>query len=52
MIDESIHKHPPKKFADKDQEVFVILVEACGTKQNVHGIGVFVLERQIVQNNV
>jgi len=48
MIDESIHKHPPKKFADKDQEVFVILVEACGTKKNVHDTEVFVLKRYIV----
>ena len=48
MINEGINNHPLKMFGDKDQEVVVILVEACGTKQNVHGIEVFVLKRYVV----
>jgi hypothetical protein len=48
MINKSINNRPLKKFGDKDQEVVVILVEACGTKQNVHGIEVFILKRYIM----
>ena len=48
MINEGINNHPLKNIGDKDQEVVVILVEACGTKQNVHGIEVFVLKRYIM----
>jgi hypothetical protein len=48
MVNKSIHNHPLKKFGDKDQEVVAILVGACGTKQNAHGTGVFVLKRYIV----
>jgi hypothetical protein len=48
MINEGINKHPLKRFEDKDQEVVEILVEACGTKQNVHGIEVFILKRYIM----
>jgi hypothetical protein len=48
VINEGINNHPLKKFGDKDQKVVVIHVEACGTKQNVHGIEVFVLKRYIV----
>ena len=47
MIYEGFNNHPLKKFGDTDQEVVVILVEACGTKQNVHGTEVFVLKRYI-----
>ena len=45
MINKGINSHPLKKFGEKDQEVVVIFVEACGTKQNVHGIEVFVLKK-------
>ena len=45
MINEGINNHPFKKFGDKDQEVVVILVEACGTKQNVHDTEVFVFKK-------
>jgi hypothetical protein len=48
MVNKSVHNHPLKNFRDKDQEVVVILVGACGTKKNVHGTGVFVLKRYIV----
>ena len=47
MINKGISNHPLKKFGDKDQEGVVILVEACGTKQNVHGTEVFVLKKYI-----
>ena len=47
MINKGINNHPLKKFGEKDQEVVVILVEACGTKQNVHGTEVFVLKKYI-----
>ena len=43
-----INNYPLKKFGDKDQEVVVILVEACGTRQNVHSTEVFVLKRYIM----
>jgi len=32
MINKSIHNHPLKKFADKDQEVVVTLVETRDAK--------------------
>jgi hypothetical protein len=48
MINEGINNHPLKKFGDKDQEVVVFLVEACGTKQNAHDIEVFGLKRYIM----
>ena len=44
MINEGINNHHLKKIGDKDQEVVVILVKACGTKQNVHGTEVFTQE--------
>ena len=47
MIHEGINIHSLKKFGDKDQGVVVILVEAYGTKQNVHGIEVFILKKYI-----
>ena len=47
MINEGINNHPLKKFGDKDQEVVVILMEACGTKKNVHGTKVFVLKNGV-----
>ena len=50
MINEGINNHPLKKFGDKDQEVVVVLVEACGTKQNVHGIEIFALKKYIVKD--
>jgi hypothetical protein len=34
MIDMGIHNHPLKKFANKDQELVVILVGARGPKRN------------------
>jgi len=48
VINKGINNHPLKKFGEKDQEVVVILMEACGTKQNVHGTEVFVLKRYIM----
>jgi hypothetical protein len=48
MINKGINNHPLKKFGDTDQEVVVILMEACGTKQNVRGTEVFVLKRYIM----
>ena len=47
MIHEGINNHPLKKFGEKDQEVVVILVKSCGTKQNVHGTEVLVLKKYI-----
>ena len=47
VINKGINDHPLKRFGDKDQKVVVILVEACGTMQNVHSIEVFVLEKYI-----
>jgi len=50
MINVSCHNHPLKKFGDKDQEVVVIRVKACGTKQNVHGTEIFALKKYIVKD--
>ena len=47
VINKGINNHPLKKFGEKDQEVVVILMEACGTKQNVHATEVFVLKKYI-----
>jgi hypothetical protein len=48
MTNEGINNHPLKKFGDKDQEVVVILMKSCGTRQNVHDIEVFILKRYIM----
>jgi len=37
MINISINNHPLEKFKNEDREMVVILVGACGTKQDVHG---------------
>jgi hypothetical protein len=47
VINEDIYNHPLKKFANKGREMVMILVEACGTKQNVYGIEAFVLKKYI-----
>jgi len=41
---EGINNHPLKKFDDEDQEVVVVLVQAHGTKQDVHSAKVFILK--------
>ena len=48
VINKSIRNHPLEKFANKDKEEVMVLVEALGTKQHVHVIEVIVLEKHIV----
>ena len=47
VINKGINNHPLKKFGEKDQEVVVILVESCGTKQSGHDTEVLVLKKYI-----
>ena len=47
VINKSIHNHPPKKFVNKNEDEVVVLIGACGTKQDVHVTSVFVLKRHI-----
>ena len=37
MINEGINNYPLEKFENEDREMVVILVGACGTKQDVYG---------------
>jgi hypothetical protein len=48
VINVDIHNHSPKNFMSEDKEEIMVLVEAPGTKQHVHGTKVIVLEKRIV----
>ena len=50
MINVIINNHPLEKFENDDREMVVILVGACGTKQDVHGIKIFALKKYIVKD--
>jgi len=50
MINVSINNHPLEKFENEDREMVVILVGACGTKQDVHGTEIFALKRYIIKD--
>jgi len=47
MINVSIKNHPLEKFENEDREMVLILIGACGTKQDVHGIEIFALKKYI-----
>jgi len=39
-----------KKLANEGREMVVVLIKACGTKQGLHGIEVFVLKRYVMKD--
>jgi hypothetical protein len=43
MINESIHNHSLKKFANEDREMVVVLVGARNIEHDVHVTEVFIL---------
>ena len=50
ILNEGINYHPLQKFENEDREMVVILVGACGTKQDVHGTEIFALKRYNVKD--